>query len=178
MGRVLPALLLALFVNLQTATASLTSSPLFGPPGGGDPFDDGITAIVPCVVHIASLSICHGDGIDRIQANYTLQDGKVYVGFPHGARVTKNCTRKNVIEFTEGETIVYIEGKIQITYRYVSQLTLFTSTPVGLPSIYGPFGLGGDSDIPFSIVGSTMGIFGRSGDLLDAIGVLFNICRV
>ena len=149
----------------------LFASPLFGSPGGGDPFDDGVTAIVPQAVRIASLAICSGDAVDEIQVNYTLEDGKNYVGFSHG--VTEKCTKK-LIEFKQEETIVRIEGKTQVTYGYISQLTLFTMTIGGLPSTYGPFGLGGDSDKPFSMTGTVIGIFGRAGQVLDAIGLYIN----
>ena len=168
-------ILVALHLSaLQTADSAphdqsrLFTSPLFGFPGGGDPFDDGITAIVPHAVHIASLSVCHGDAVDGIQVNYTLEDGKTLVGFSHG--VTDKCTKK-FIEFREGESIVRIEGKTQATYGYVSQLTLFTATVGGLPSTYRPFGLGGDSDEPFSVTGAAIGFFGRAGQVLDALGL-------
>ena len=148
----------------------LYASPLFGSPGGGDPFDDGITAIVPRTVRIASLSVCYGDAVDGLQVNYTLEDGKTFIGFSHGGGVAVKCTKKH-IEFKEGETIVHIEGKTQVTYGYVSQLTLFTAMIGGLPSSYGPFGLGGDSDKPFSTTGTAIGVFGRAGQVLDALGL-------
>ena len=44
----------------------LFASPLFGSPGGGDPFDDGVTAVVPRAVRIASLALCSGDAVDGI----------------------------------------------------------------------------------------------------------------
>ena len=153
---------------LQDQEHQLFASPLFGSPGGGDPFDDGITAIIPHTVRIASLIVCYGDAVDGIQVNYTLEDGKIFVGFSHG--VTEKCTKK-LIEFKQGESIVHIEGKTQTTYGYISQLTLFTTTIGGLPSTYGPFGLGGDSDKPFSMTGTVIGIFGRAGQVLDALGL-------
>ena len=169
MGRVLLAFALVLFLTFQTATNSLISSPLFGAPGGGDPWDDGITSIVPNVAGIATLHICYGDAIDGIQVNYTLQDGKTFVGFVHG--VIEKCTGEKLIEFKEGERIVRVEGTTQRYYDYISQLTFFTSNPGGLLSnVYGPFGRGGSTDKPFSMVGTVMGIFGRRGRLLDAIG--------
>ena len=174
---IVPALFLwSLYLALQAAAATqrgrLFASPLFGSPGGGEPFDDGITAIIPHAVHMASLSICYGDAVDGVQVNYTLEDGKTYVGFPHG--VTEKCTRK-LIEFKEGEVIVRIEGKIQVTFGYISQLKLFTATLGGLPATYGPFGVGGDSDQPFSVTGTTLGIFGRAGQVLDAIGLYIDL---
>ena len=162
---------------LQTAESApqdqsrLFASPLFGSPGGGDPFDDGITAIVPHAVRITSLNVCYGDAVDGIQVNYTLEDGKTLVGFSHG--VTEKCAKK-LIEFKEGESIVHIEGKTQATYGYISQLTLFTVTVGGLPSTYGPFGLGGDSHEPFSATGAAVGFFGRAGQVLDALGLYIN----
>ena len=169
----LASLLIVAFASVQTASAAgLIASPLLGSPGGGDPFDDGITAVVPHVVRVASLCICHGDGVDGIQANYTLEDGSTLVGFTHGMK-DKNCT-KRLIEFKEGETIVHIEGKTQVTFGYVSQLTFFTAILGGLPSVYGPFGRSSDSDIPFSVAGTTVGFFGRTGQIMDAIGLYIN----
>ena len=67
------ALLVAAFASLQTAAVGpvVYSGPLLGSNTGGDPFDDGITAVVPHVMQVASLSICYGDFVDGIQANYT-----------------------------------------------------------------------------------------------------------
>ena len=172
MSSISAVLLIAVFASLQTAVVGqqvVTPGPLLGSPGGGDQFDDGVTAVIPHVVHVSSLTICDGDAVDGIQANYTLEDGKSFVSFIHGMK-NSHCTKK-IIEFKEDETIVRIEGKTQASFGYISQLTLFTTVVGELPFIYGPFGLGGDSDIPFSMAGSTVGFFGRSGTILDAIGL-------
>ena len=87
-------------------------------------------------MRVTCLFICHGDGVDGIQANYTLQNGSTLVGLTHGMG-NKNCT-KQLIEFKEGEMIVDIEGKTQVKFGYISQLTLYTATFGGLLSIYGP----------------------------------------
>ena len=65
----------------------------------------------------------------------------------------------NKIVFKEGETLIHIEGMIQNTWHYISQLTLFTSINGGPPKLRGrPFGNGGNSYIPFSLTGDVRGI--------------------
>ena len=69
----LPALLLAVRLSLQMAAGNpLLTSPLFGGSLGGDPFDDGTTAVIPPVAHLHSVLICYGDAIDGIQLIYIL----------------------------------------------------------------------------------------------------------
>ena len=170
-------LLIAIFASLQVTAdlglALVLPGPLLGSPGpGGDQFDDGITAIIPHVARVSSLTVCHGDVLDGFQATYTLQDGKSFVGFSHGME-NSNCTKK-IIDFMDNEMITRIEGKIQVSFRYISQMTLFTTIDGGLPSVYGPFGTGTDQDTPFSMAGSPVGFFGRSGQVLDAVGLYIN----
>ena len=148
-------------------------SPLFGFPGRGDPFDDGTTALVPRVARVGALNICYEElGIVySIQLSYTLQDNKTYSGPIHGLCPTKpghNITEK-LLNFKEGEIIMRIQGKVTDEEYGVSELTFFTSTE-GLLSSYGPFGHCFQCK-RFSMTGTLVGIFGRTGLVLNAIGV-------
>ena len=172
------ALIIAVFLPWpETAAADgLLTSPLFGNSLGGDPFDDGAAAVIPPVARLHSILICYGEMIDGIQPVYVLEDNSTFVGHPHGNNlINEKCTNKSKIVFKEGEVLVHIEGMIQIKWHLISQLTLFTSFGKRPPKRRaGPFGLGGTSDIRFSLTGDIRGIYGRTGDALDAIGFYVN----
>ena len=175
----LPALLLAIFLSLQMAAGNpLLASPLFGYSLGGEPFDDGTAAIIPPVARLHSVLICYGDGIDGIQAVYILEDNSTFVAPPHGP-INDKCSKDSKmskIVFKESEILVHVEGLINKWWDFVSQLTLFTSVDGGPPKRRGgPFGRGDTSNSnPFSLTGDIKGIYGRTGDVLDAIGFYLN----
>ena len=174
----LPALLLAVILSLQTAAGNeLLTSPLFGNSVGGDPFDDGTKAVIPHIARLHSVLICHGDWIDGIQLVYVLEDNGTFIASPHG-RINENCgenSRMSKIIFMEDEKLVHVEGMVDTygKWQYVSRLLLFTSVS-GQPPVFhgGPFGWSFGS--PFSLTGDIRGIFGRNGDVLDAIGFYIN----
>ena len=175
---VLPALcVLAVILPLPETVAadSLFASPHFGDPLGGDLFDDGTTAVIPQVVRLRSVRICHGDAIDGIQLIYTLPNDNVFIGPSHGktnkAECPENSKLRNIV-FKENEILVHVEGLVQKRWEYISQLTLFTSVDGGPPKLRGgPFGRGNDStDLSFSLTGEIRGFFGRYGKVLYAVG--------
>ena len=53
----------------------------------------------------------------------------------------------------------------------VDQFTFTTMRPDGTTATYGPFGKTGQTE--FEVQGNIVGFFGRSGDLLDAIGAFY-----
>ena len=173
----LPALLLAVFLPLPEMAAAdkLLTSPLFGYSLGGDPFDDGTTSVIPPVAHLHSVLVCHGDWIDGIQLVYILQDNGTFIPSPHG-KINDNCGKDSnmtKIVFKEDERLVRVEGVVNAGVKYVSQLKLFTSIGGRLPVFKGgPFGR--NSGSPFSLTGDIRGIFGRNGEVLDAIGFYVN----
>ena len=141
----LPALLLAVFLQMASSNPLLTS-PLFGYSLGGDPFDDGTTAVIPPVARLHSVVICHGDLIDGIQLVYILEDNNTFIGSPHG-KLSEDCanlksSNMSKIVFKEDERLVHVEGVLltDLRYPYVSQLKLFTSVG-GQPPVFrgGPF---------------------------------------
>ena len=120
----LPALLLAVFLPLPEMAAAdgLLTSPLFGYPLGGDPFDDGTTTVIPPVASLYSVLICHGDWIDGIQLVYTLEDNGTFIPSPHG-KINNNCGKNssmNKIIFKEDERLVHVEGVVNMGIKYVS----------------------------------------------------------
>lgn len=163
--------------KVAAANPLLRASPLFGNSLGGDPFDDGTTALIPEVTGLHVVLICYGDMVDGIQLVYTLEDNGTFVAYPHG-KVKDNCgkdSNMSKIVLKEGEILVHVEGLVQIKWRFISQLSLFTSLNGGPPKLRGkPFGRGGTDDIPFSLTGDIRGIFGRTGDVLDSIGFYIN----
>ena len=172
----LPALLMAVFLSLQMAAGNpLLTSPLFGYSLGGDPFDDGTAAVIPPVARLHSIHVCHGDLIDGIQLVYILEDNGTFIGPPHG-KMNENCSNlkdsvMSKIVFKENERLVHVEGVVYTDsrYPYVSQLKLFTSVSGQSPIFRGgPFGR--VPGVPLSLTGDVRGIFGRRGDVLDAIG--------
>ena len=70
----------------------------------------------------------------------------------------------------EREFIIKISGKTN--GRLVDQLIFTTRKVDGSVHTYGPYGKTGNT--PFEIEGNIVGFFGRSGALLDAIGVFYN----
>ena len=175
----LSALLLAIiFLSLlETAAAAnrLLTSPLYGNPVGGVPFDDGTGVVIPHVARFHSILLCHGDWILGIQVVYILEDNSTFVAPPHG-KIDKNCNASeelamSKIVFNEYERLVHIEGLADMNdrWRYVSQLRLFTSVGGG-PPIFRGGATGRISGLRFSLTGDIKGIFGRSGDVLNALG--------
>ncbi len=160
-----------------TSASPLFASPLFGSSLGGDQFDDGTTAMIPQVAGLHIVLICYGDMVDGIQLVYKLQDNGTFVAYPHG-KIKDQCgkdSNMSKIVFKEGETLIHVEGLVQIKWRFISQLSLFTSINGEPPRLRGkPFGRGGSGDIPFSLTGDIRGIFGRKGDVLDSIGFYVN----
>ena len=79
------------------------------------------------------------------------------------------------IVFNEYERLVHVEGLADMNerWRYVSQLRLFTSVG-GRPPVFQGGATGCISGLPFSLTGDIRGIFGRSGEVLNAVGFYMN----
>ena len=139
---ILAPLLWALhFLPLQitaAADSALLASPLYGSFQGGDPFDDGTTAVIPQVARLRSLRVCYGDAIESIQLIYSLQDGNTFIGTVHGKANKQQCpedSKVSKIVFKENETLVRVEGLTQTKWKYISQLTFFTSMDGSPPKL-------------------------------------------
>ena len=178
----LSAVLLAtvtLFLPLPCKTTAaadkLLASPLYGNPTGGVPFDDGTGAVISQVTRLHSMLLCYGDWIFGIQVVYILENNDTFPASPHGTidnncSISKGLTMSKIV-FEEDERLVHIEGLADMNerWRYVSQLRLFTSVG-GRPPAFRGGATGRISGLPFSLTGNIRGIFGRSGDVLNALG--------
>lgn len=171
----LATLFLPLPCKVAEAAYELLASPLYGNPAGGVPFDDDIRDVIPQVARLHSMLFCYGDWIFGIQLAYILENNDTFVASPHG-KIGSNCSvseglTMSKVVFEENERLVHIEGLADMNerWRYVSQLRLFTSVG-GRPPVFRGGATGHISGLPFSLTGNIRGIFGRSGDVLNALG--------
>ena len=144
---------------------TLQESLLFGG-SGGLPFADPIIPNIPPVVGVKRIRIRHGDQVDSIDVDYVLLGKGELDGINHGG----SGGEPTYITFDEGEFIIKISGTTN--GRLVDQLTFTTRKVDGSVHTYGPYGKTGNT--PFEIEGNIVGFFGRSGALLDAIGVFYD----
>jgi hypothetical protein len=140
--------------------------------GGGNPFSD----LVPDGAQICEVLIRHGEYVDGIRISWMAPDGTRIDGRYHGGSGGSG----DIFTLEAGETITAISGA---SGDLVDSLYFWTS----LERVYGPYG--GDGGQPFSelfgpqpeyigISGppqTLIGIYGRSGDLLDALGVIVRV---
>ena len=127
---------------------------------GGKAFDD--LERHPTIVGIRGLTVRSGNSIDSIQAMYQLKDGSTVVGRRHGG--LGGSEKRFMLD--EGELLIRMEGKTSGTL--IDQLTFYSNRG----KQYGPYGLA--STTPFKTEGTELiSFFGRSGKLVDAIGVRF-----
>ncbi|PCK07589.1 MAG: hypothetical protein COA42_13465 [Alteromonadaceae bacterium] len=112
---------------------------------------------------ITQVTIRSGDYIDGITLAWS--DGNSEEIGGHGGEV-------NSVELEKDEYLVGIDGKAG---RYVDQITLYTNHRT-----LGPYGgKGGDLDFSYKVSGNddgveVTGLWGRSGDYVDAIGCIFS----
>ena len=142
----------------------LTKSALYGG-DGGNAFADPVETNIPPVVNIKRMRIRHGNQVDSIDADYELLGGGVLDGTNHGG----SGGRPTDVSFVEGELIEQMSGRTNNTL--VDQITFTTRKPDGSTGKYGPFGKTGRTE--FQVDGRIVGFFGRSGNLLDALGVFY-----
>lgn len=125
---------------------------------GGKAFDD--LERHPTIVGIRGLCIRCGNSIDSIQAIYQLKDGSTMVGPRHGG--LGGSEERFMLD--EGEVLTRMEGKTSGVL--VDQLTFYSNQG----KQYGPYGR--SCTMPFEAEGTELNsFFGRSGKLVDAIGV-------
>jgi hypothetical protein len=131
---------------------------------GGTSFDDVSSSGQP-IVGIKAIWIRHGNQVDSVQAKYLLADGSTVVSDRHGGSSGTNTH----IEFGDGESIKEIRGKTN--NALVDQLTFITENSSGVQKTYGPYGRTGRT--PFTVKGEIFAFYGRSGNLLDSIGIYY-----
>ena len=115
------------------------------------------------VTGIRSINISSSRQIDAIQVLYRLSDGSLRAGAKHG----KSSSTPVTINLAPDEYVVKITGSTN--GNFVDQLTIVTMGPTYKHTVYGPFGKPGNKSFAFK--GCVLGFYGRSGDVLDNIGV-------
>ena len=128
---------------------------------GGKLFDD--LELHPTIIGIRGLYIRCGNSIDSIQATYQLKDGSVVVGPRHGGL----GGQEKRFMLNEGEVLIRMEGKTSGVL--VDQLTFYSNQG----KQYGPYGRSCTTPFETQEGVELTSFFGRSGKLLDAIGVRF-----
>ena len=150
-------------------------SPLFGSSELGKPFDDGTSTVTPPCVGLHSLSIAYGPQfVFSIQATYLLQNGGKFSGDIHGTVNPVLARNSTIVQFQDKEKIVRISGTVEQTYGFITMLKLYTNDSKGYIKVYGPFGIEGSCDTPFTLAGYVTGLFGRSDKYLNALGAYIN----
>ena len=134
---------------------------------GGSAFTDPIETHIPPIVRVSKLRIRHGNQVDSIQADYELLGGGCYSGGNHGG----TGGSPTEVPFAEGEVIVKMSGKTNNTL--LDQVTFTTTKSNGSTGTYGPYGKTGRT--AFEVDGNIVGFFGRSGNLVDALGVFYTV---
>jgi predicted RNA-binding protein Jag len=129
--------------------------------GGGREFAD---QDLPPGTRLAEIRIRAGDAIDAIQAIYATTDGRYIESSPHGG----SGGRLFSFRFDSDEYLIALVGRHGNTINSLSIVTNKRQSQV-----YG--GRGGDRDFRIEVPqgNQAIGFFGRSGDAVDAIGLLY-----
>ncbi|XP_020102056.1 protein GOS9-like [Ananas comosus] len=139
--------------------AGLVKLGLWGGDGGSPRDIDGYPT------RLSKIVVRSGQAIDSLYFEY-VQDGKTFEAGPWGG----SGGRPNEITFEPGEYLTAINGT---TSQFSDVTNLLRSlTFVSNVRKYGPFGP--EQGTPFSVPianGRVVGFYGRSGTLVDAIGI-------
>ena len=133
----------------------------------GSPWDDNIGRLRPMVIGIKQIKIRSGNQVDSFQVVYCQADGSQTQGVRHGGYGGSLST----ITLAKDEQIVRVEGKTNGVL--IDQITFIIRNSKGNEFSYGPFGKTGET--PFSVDGHIVGFFGRSGTLIDGLGVYLSV---
>jgi hypothetical protein len=148
----------------------LTCSPLWLLPSGktdayggrgGSTFADNR---IPQDARVSAVYVWSGKYVDRIQLVYTLRDGSVLEGDPHGG----SGGSRNVFNLEPGEYITGISGRYG---DYIDGLTIRTNKRTS--QRFGGSGGGRDFNITVPSGYQAVGLVGRAGGYLDAIGLAY-----
>ena len=147
----LSAVAVAAAPRYATAQAGNPQSPAYGG-GGGTAFDDSSFR-----GPITRITVRSAAKVDSIQVTY---DGKP--AGQHGG----GGGNPHDVSFAPGEQIIAVFGRYATN---VDQIGFVTQFPNGELRQHGPWG--GDGGNPFYIIGKVSSFFGRSAQILDAVGV-------
>ncbi|KAL0553471.1 hypothetical protein IC582_007366 [Cucumis melo] len=131
---------------------------------GGDPWDENFNTIRKLVIN-------HGQWIDSIQMEYEDENGEVVWSEKHGGN--GGSESEVVLDFPD-EHLVTIHGYYDnLLYWGFDGTVIRSLTVVTNLRNYGPFGVENGTKFSFPCAGvKVVGIHGRSGLYLDAIGLL------
>ncbi len=150
-----------LLVTGSPAAGQQVSSTQTAGGGGGRNFTD----VLPSAeARIVEVRIRSGDALDAIQVIYTLPNGQTVAGSRHGG----SGGRESVFRLDADEYIIGLSGRYGDT---IDSLRIHTNKRVS--EAFG--GRGGDRDYRIEVPpgNQAAGITGRSGDLLDAVGLTY-----
>lgn len=139
-----------------------------GPDSNGTAFDDvsNVTRHGLTVCNIQSISIVSYYQVDSIQVTYLLSNGSFYKAPKHGE---VDFSFPETITLDPDEFVQKIEGKTNGIV--INQLTITTWRPKEHQSVeYGPYGMT-NTGKNFTFEGFIVGFHGRSGSLMENIGV-------
>jgi hypothetical protein len=127
--------------------------------GGGTFFSD---LDIPAGARVTEVRIRSGDFIDSIQLVYTLENGSLFEGPIHGGR----GGRASVFRLNRDEYITGLSGRYGSRVDSLAIITNKRTSP-----IYG--GRGGSSNYRITVPAGNqvIGLSGRAGEFLDAIGI-------
>ncbi|CAM0958812.1 unnamed protein product [Alopecurus aequalis] len=141
------------------------SKPVKIGPWGGPGGDHRNVQAMPC--RLASVTIYSGEGIDGICFTYVGSDYVQYTEGPWG----RTLNIENTITIDPTDYVTEISGTFGMAYDNC----IVTSLKIATFNDPDPITFGTPNGTPFQIPvldgGRVVGFFGRSGDLLDAIGV-------
>ena len=115
----------------------------------------------PPVIKLVKLFIHHGSKVDSLQAQYLLHGGKTRLGKRFGGTGGNPTTLK----FSSDEVFVGVEGRLDSIFDDINEMSFISWNVKNEWTIYGPFGLNGDPERPFSF-NNNRSILGYKGDIL------------
>jgi hypothetical protein len=161
MKNIFPFAIMIAIAALALGTANAQDQITLGPSGGygGSPFVDSVpSGAVPSEILIRS-----GTYVDTLQMVLQLPNGQIEYMDRHGG----NGGDADSFDLRDGEYITAIGGRYG---QYVDSIQFYTNMRIS--TIYG--GSGGDADYYYEAPPGwqIVGFYGRSGDYVDAIGVV------
>jgi hypothetical protein len=161
MKNIFPFAIMIALAAIVLGTANAQDRITLGPSGGygGSPFVDSIpSSAVPSEILIHS-----GSYVDALQMVLQLPNGQIGYMDRHGGDGGDDDT----FDLRDGEYITAIGGRYG---QYVDSIQFYTNMRIS--TIYG--GSGGEADYYYEAPPGwqIVGFYGRSGDFVDAIGVV------
>lgn len=135
---------------------------------GGDPFDDTMNGtLLSKIIGIQSMTVTYTHLVESIQVTYLLSNKSLYEAPRHGGNTKTYPPIK--VKLRSREYVKKVCGKIDEKFTYQISITTLYPKDRSVKSYTGPSGAEGGKNFTFD--GYILGFFGRSGDLLDNIGV-------